>query len=379
MKRKTKLLKDRSSVDDLRGGLIRVLLEVLVEQLTQLGDFVREASGGGPAVLGVKQLVRNTRAVLRNVQVEGVIDFIVGLGEVTAVDGVEDGTGVLERATLATGGSTGTNPAGVEQPGVSLVLGDLVGQHAGVTHGVQSQERLSKARGEGSLGLGHPVLGAGHLGGVARDEVEHGLLGGELGDRGQHATGVAGQQDDVGRVVVGAAGDLGVVDELDRVRAAGVLRQGAVVVVDVARDGVEDHVLQHGAEADRVVDVGLLLGGQPNALGVAASLDVEHALVGPAVLVVTDQFPLGVGRQRGLASPRQTEENGHIALLTLVGRRVERQDVVLDRHLVEENREHSLLHLPGVLRTQDHHLLLGKVDRNRRRRGHTLREPVGGE
>lgn len=35
-------------------------------------------------------------------------------------------------------------------------------------------------------------------------------------------------------------------------------------------------------------------------LGVAAPLDVEHALVAPAVLVVSDQRPLGVGGQGGL-------------------------------------------------------------------------------
>ena len=39
---------------------------------------------------------------------------------------------------------------------------------------------------------------------------------------------------------------------------------------------------------------------QVNALGVAAALNVEHALVGPAVLVVTNEWAVGVSGQGGL-------------------------------------------------------------------------------
>lgn len=135
------------------------------------------------------------------------------------MDGVEDGAGVLERATLAAGRGAGSDPAGVEEPGVGLVLGDLLREHLGVAHGVEGEEGLGEARGEGGLGLRDAVLGTGHLGGVAGDEVEHGLLGGELGDWGQDTAGVAGEEDDVGGVAVGDAGDLGVLNVLDGVGA----------------------------------------------------------------------------------------------------------------------------------------------------------------
>jgi hypothetical protein len=295
------------------------------------------------------------------------------------VDGVEDSTGVLERATLAAGGGTSANPAGVQKPGVDLVLLHLLGQHAGVAHGVQGQEGLSEARRESSLGLGNTVLGTSHLGGVAGDEVEHGLLGGELGDGGQDTAGIAGEQNDVGGVVVALAGDLGVLDVLNGVGATGVLGEGGIVVVDVAGDGVEDSVLKDGTEADGVENIGLLLGGETNALGVAATLNVEDTLVGPAVLIVTDQLALGVGGQGGLAGTGQTEEDSDIAVLTLVGRGVEGQDVVLDGHLVEQNGEDTLLHLTGVLSTEDDHLLVGEVNSHGGGRGHTLCEAVGGE
>lgn len=368
-----------SGGEDIGSSLVGVLLEVLVEQDSKLGDLVLEGSGGGPALLGVEELAGDTGAGSGDGQVEGSVGLVLGLGELAVVDGVQDGTGVLERATLAASGGTGANPAGVQEPGVDLVLLDLLGQHVGVAHGVKSQEGLSEARREGSLGLSDTILSTGHLGGVTRDEVEHGLLGGELGDGGQDTAGITGEQDDVGGVVVGDAGNLGVLDVLNGVGATGVLGKGGIVVVNNAGDGVENSVLEDGTEADGVENIGLLLGGETNALGVAATLDVEDTGVGPAVLVVTNQLALGVSGQGGLASTGQTEEDGNIAILTLVGRGVESQDVVLDGHLVVENGEDTLLHLTGVLGTKDNHLLVGEVDSHGGGGGHTLSEAVGRE
>ena len=132
----------------------------------------------------------------------------------------------------------------------------------------------------------------------------HRLLGRELRDRRQHAERVGGQEDDVLRMSA-EAGNHGVLDELDRIRRARVLGLAVVVVVGNARDGIEHHVFQHGAEAERVVDLRLGLGREVDALGVAAAFEVEDAVGAPAVLVVADQAALGIGRQRRLAGARQ--------------------------------------------------------------------------
>lgn len=79
------------------------------------------------------------------------------------------------RATLPTAGSASSDPASVQQPSIGLVLLNLVSQHLCVSHGVQSQEWLGKARGESGLRLSNTIFGTGHLRRVARDEVEHGL------------------------------------------------------------------------------------------------------------------------------------------------------------------------------------------------------------
>ena len=49
---------------------------------------------------------------------------MLDLGQLARVDGVKDGTSGLERAALA-------DSAGVEQPGVCVVLLDLVGRPLG--------------------------------------------------------------------------------------------------------------------------------------------------------------------------------------------------------------------------------------------------------
>jgi hypothetical protein len=86
-------------------------------------------------------------------------------------------------------------------------------------------------------------------------------------------------------------------DELDRVGASGVLSDGDVVVVGLPIRRVVDDVLEDRSELDGVVDFGLLLLGQVDALGVAAALDVEDSSVGPDVLVVSDEQTFRVGRE----------------------------------------------------------------------------------
>jgi len=45
---------------------------------------------------------------------------------------------------------------------------------------------------------------------------------------------------------------------------------------------------------------------------------------------------------------------------------------VLDWHLIEENGENTLLHLSGILGTENNHFLIGEVDSNRGSGGHAL-------
>ena len=219
------------------------------------------------------------------------------------------------------------------------MLIDLLREHLGVPHGVERQERLSEARRERRLRLIHAVFSTSHLGSVARNEVEHGLLLGKFRNGWKYAASVASQEHDVCWVTLGEAGNLCIVDELDRIGAASVFRKSCVVVVNNSSDRVEDGIFQNRAELDGVEDVGFFLSRQTDALGVASPLDVEDTSIAPAVLVIADECSLGIGGKSRLASSRKTEEDGDIAILALICGRVESQDVVLDWHLVEHDGE----------------------------------------
>ena len=197
-------------------------------------------------------------------------------------------------------------PAGIHEPDARVVLAHLLGEQLGVFARMPDEERSAEARRECGLRLGDAHFGAGDFRGVAADEVIHRVRGRERAHRRQHAEGVAGEENHIGRMA-GHAGDFRVLDELDRICAARVQRDAGVGVVH-AVVFIEDHVFEHRAEAQRLENVRLALGREVDRLRVAAAFDVEDAVVAPAVLVVADEMALRVGRERGLARAAEAEE-----------------------------------------------------------------------
>lgn len=128
------------------------------------------------------------------------------------------------------------------------------------------------------------------------------LLRGKPANRGKHAKGITSQHDDVAWLRVDHTGDLRIGDKFNRIRAAGVLRDADIVVVRNARDRVVDDVLEDRTESDCVEDVGLLLGGEVDTLGVASAFNVEDTRVGPNVFVITNQEAVRVGGEGRLSS-----------------------------------------------------------------------------
>ena len=148
---------------------------------------------------------------------------------------------------------------------------------------------------------------------------------------------------------------------VDGVAHAGVLGDGLVGKVDLAVL-VHGHVLEQRVAADGVVDIGLGVLIQVDDLGIAAALEVEHAVVVPAVLVVADQQALGIGGQGGLAGAGEAEEDGGVLAVHVgVGGAVHRGDA-LERQVVVHHGEHALLHLAAVPGVDDDLLLAGDVE-----------------
>jgi hypothetical protein len=150
-------------------------------------------------------------------------------------------------------------------------------------------------------------------------------------------------------------GDLSVGDELERVGGAGVLSERNVVEVDLAGVFVKSNILKHSSELDGVVDLWLLLSTESDALGIAATLDVEDSLVTPDVLVITDKFTVADCAECSLASSGKSEEEADVTVLADVAAGVEGKVSLLGHEVVHDG-EDSLLHLTRVLRAQNDHL-----------------------
>ena len=177
---------------------------------------------------------------------------------------------------------------------------------------MQGEECCSEACGEGRGGLGDAALGSCELGGEAAQEVVFGLLRGQLGYGRQNSERICGQEDDLGGVA--GLGDrfYDILDVVDRVGYAGVFGNTLIGEVNLAV-GVHSHILEESVTTDGVVDVGLVLLGEVDDLGVASALEVEDTVIVPAVLIVTDQAALGICGKGGLAcasSHRRTRCSG---------------------------------------------------------------------
>src|SRR5215211_6616659 len=333
-------------------------LEVLPEEIGEFRGLFVVGFAVLPRPAGIEEPAIDPGYLVWYVEAEERILFRLGVIESTPDHGAHQIAGG-DDIYAATDAVRTAGPAGVDQVAAGAVRTESLGEHLGVGRRRQGEERCPEARGERRLDLGlHLGLGPREFGGVAGEKVVGRLRRRERAYGGQHTEGVCGQEEDGRRMDAAAFGDRARY-VLQRVGDTGVLRQRAVGVVHLASAPVHNHVLEHGAEADGVPYLGFFLGREVYRLGVAAPLEVEDPRGGPAVLVVTDQLPLGVGRQGRLPRPREPEEEGDVSFLAHVGRAVHREDAALGRQHEIQYREDALLYLPGVGRAADQdHLAL---------------------
>lgn len=201
----------------------------------------------------------NTLDSLGDGEVEDGEVFKLCLSEFAIVDGVDDGSSVLE-GTSFPGTEFTTGPTSVDEPTVDLVGGHSLSKHLGVSTWVEDNEGLTVTCGEGGGWLDDTVLGTRSLGGVSSDKVVGSLLGCQPGNRWEDTESVATKHDDVGRLSVGDTRDLGVGDVFDGVGTSSVLGNADIVVVGYSVCGVVNDILEDGSELDGTEDLRLLLG-----------------------------------------------------------------------------------------------------------------------
>src|ERR1700733_12811083 len=97
------------------------------------------------------------------------------------------------------------------------------------------------------------------------------------------------------------AGDDRLGDELYRIGSPGIFRVPDIAVIRSPCLAVDHYILEHRTKADRMVDLWFLLRGEIDALGVAATFDVEYASRTPAVLIISDKPPLRIRGKRSFS------------------------------------------------------------------------------
>ena len=176
--------------------MLRELGEILDEQVDQLGRGAVIFVLVGPGAARIED--RSCRRPDRDRHFEAEVRILAELDilEAAVERGVEQRARRLDRHALADA-IFAAGPAGVDQPAIDAALGDPLLEQIAVDRRMARHERRAEAGREGRFGLGHADLGAGDLGGVARQEVVHRLVGRQPRDRRQHAERVGGQHDDV--------------------------------------------------------------------------------------------------------------------------------------------------------------------------------------
>ena len=116
-----------------------------------------------------------------------------------------------------------------------------------------------------------------------------------------------------------------------------------------------------------MIDFRLLFFFQVDALRVASPLNIEHTVVGPAVLIIPDQLPRRVGRQGRLSGSGQSEEHRRLPVLRIhIGRAVHRQHVVFHRQHVIHDRKYGFLNLSRIAGSGNDDEMGLVIDDNRR-------------
>lgn len=96
--------------------------------------------------------------------------------------------------------------------------------------------------------------------------------------------------------------DLGVINELQRITGSCVLSNGSTMIVDLSSTSNEIDILKDSAEPDSVVNFGLFFFAESHTLSIATSFNVEHSLVSPDVLIVSDKLAIADSREGSLSS-----------------------------------------------------------------------------
>ena len=146
---------------------------------------------------------------------------------------------------------------------------------------------------------------------------------------------------------------------INRVRNSGVFRDRTIAVVHLAVI-LYHYIFQKCISFYRPKNIWFFFRRKVYYFRVAASLVVEHAIIIPAVLIITDKVSFRVGRKRSFSCSRKPEEHRYIIFFADICRTVHRRHS-FQWKVVVHHREHSLFHLASVPSSSDNLSFFCKV------------------
>ncbi|EJW99285.1 hypothetical protein EVA_12603 [gut metagenome] len=253
---------------------------------------------------------------------------------------------------------------------MSVVSLHLLNELLSVLRGVKFEECLAEASRESRSGFSYTTFRTSKLSGEAREEVVLSLVRAEDRNGRKNAECVSRKEDNLLCSGTLADGLHDVLDVIDGVAYTRVLRYALVREVNLAFS-VNRYVLKKSVTLDSAVDIGFAFLIEVDNLSVTTTFVVEHTVVIPSVLVVTDQLTLRVGRERSLTCTRETEEDSSARLVHVsVGRAVHRSDT-FEGLVVVHHREHTLLHFTTIPSIDNYLFAARKIKDNSRLRVQT--------
>ena len=267
----------------LTGFVAFELSEVLDEAASQVFSLLFPLGSLSIRIARIEDLRIYARQFSRNYEVEVRDRLRRSLVNGAVQNGVDDAARIADRDTLAA-----AVPAGVHQVSLSAHFVHLLNQLFCILRRVQAQESCAEASGERRSGFRDATFRTGQLSREAGQEVVLSLLVVQDGYGRQYTEGIGRQEDYLMSVRTLRYGLHDVVDMIDRIRYAGVLRHALVSEVDYAV-GVNRYILQQSIALDGVVDIGFTLLVEVDNLGIATALVVEHAFSVPSMFVLAEQ------------------------------------------------------------------------------------------
>ena len=151
----------------------------------------------------------------------------------------------------------------------------------------------------------------------------------------------------------------------ERVCSARIFRQPRIVEIDATRHAVDGDVLEYCPECARgCINVRFRLGRETDDLCVASPLEVEYAMLTPAVFIVADQRPFRVGGKRRLSRTGETKKQRCVSSLAEIGGAMHRENVAFRQQIIQ-NRKNGFLDLPCIGCPADDTETLCKTDNDK--------------